>query len=239
MSFSGESYSLKPIERTTIADQVRRQLLELIREGKFSSGQKMPSERQLCEDFGVARTTLREAIQQLVSLGVLERQANRLYVVDHISVIEVPDEETKKLKDLVETRRVIEISVTELAVCRATDQQRQELLELAKSFHPEMDPAEFRDLNHRFHMKISESCANPLLQELYGRVLKAVFDSSAFSYLLDGDLETDEIRKIIEEVAKKHNEIAVAIFEGDAIAASAAAASHVAEVEDQIFEKLV
>ena len=60
-----------------------------------------------------------------------------------------------------------------------------------------------------------------------------------FSYLLDGDLETDEIRKIIEEVAKKHNEIAVAIFEGDAIAASAAAASHVAEVEEQIFEKLV
>ena len=57
MSFSGESYSLKPIERTTIADQVRRQLLELIREGKFSPGQKMPSERQLCEDFGVARNS--------------------------------------------------------------------------------------------------------------------------------------------------------------------------------------
>ena len=48
-----------------------------------------------------------------------------------------------------------------------------------------------------------------------------------------------KIEQIIEEVAKKHNEIAVAIFEGDAIAASAAAASHVAEVEDQIFEKLV
>ena len=83
-------------------------------------------------------------------------------------------EKTKKLKDLVETRRFIEISVTELAVCRATDQQRKELLELAESFHPEMDPEEFRNLNHRFHMKIGECCANPLLEELYGRVLKAV-----------------------------------------------------------------
>ena len=40
-------------------------------------------------------------------------------------------------------------------------------------------------------------------------------------------------------MAKKHKEIAKAIFEGDAIAASAAAADHVAEIEDQIFEKLV
>ena len=119
MTFSGDSYSLKPIERTTIADQISGQLLQLIREGRFTPGERMPSERQLCEDFGVARTTLREAIQQLVSLGVLERQTNRLYVVDHIGVVDVPDEKTKKLQDLVETRRCIEISVTELAVCRA------------------------------------------------------------------------------------------------------------------------
>ena len=239
MSFSGESYSLKPIERTTIADQISGQLLQLIREGKFTPGERMPSERQLCEDFGVARTTLREAIQQLVSLGVLERQTNRLYVVDHIGIVEIPDEKTKKLKDVVETRRFIEVSVTELAVCRATDQQRKELLELAESFHSEMDPEEFRNLNHRFHMKIGECCANPLLEELYGRVLKAVFDSSAFSSLLYGGLEPEEVKKIVEQVAKKHKEIAKAIFEGDAIAASAAAADHVAEIEDQIFEKLV
>ena len=49
MSFSGESYSLKPIERTTIADQISGQLLQLIREGRFIPGERMPSERQLCE----------------------------------------------------------------------------------------------------------------------------------------------------------------------------------------------
>ena len=134
MSFPGGSYSLKPIERKTIADQVSGQLLQLIREGKFIPGQRMPSERQLCEDFGVARTTIRESIQQLVSLGVLERQTNRLYVAEAIGVIDIPDEKTKTLKDLVETRRFIEISVTELAACRATEQQRKEILELADSF---------------------------------------------------------------------------------------------------------
>ena len=239
MSFPGGSYSLKPIERKTIADQVSGQLLQLIREGKFIPGQRMPSERQLCEDFGVARTTIRESIQQLVSLGVLERQTNRLYVAEAIGVIDIPDEKTKTLKDLVEPRRFIEISVTELAACRATEQQRKEILELADSFYSEMDPEEFRGLNHRFHMKIGECCSNPLLEELYGRVLKAVFDSSAFSSLLYGGLESEEVKKIVEQVAKKHKEIAIAIFEGDAIVASAAAAEHVAEIEDQIFEKLV
>ena len=54
-----------------------------------------------------------------------------------------------------------------------------------------------------------------------------------------GGLESEEVKKIVEQVAKKHKEIAIAIFEGDAIVASAAAAEHVAEIEDQIFEKLV
>ena len=102
-----------------------------------------------------------------------------------------------------------------------------------------MNPEEFRSLNHRFHMKIGECCSNPLLEELYGRVLKAVFESSAFSSLLYGGLEPAEVKKIVDQVAKKHKEIARAIFEGDAVAASVAAADHIAEIEDQIFEKLV
>ena len=88
-------------------------------------------------------------------------------------------------------------------------------------------------------MKIGECCSNPLLEELYGRVLKAVFDSSAFSSLLYGGLDPKEVKKILEQIARKHKEIARAIFEGDAIAASIAATDHVAEIEDQIFEKLV
>lgn len=239
MSNFGDAYMLKPIERTTIADQVREQLLALVRDGKFTPGERMPSERQLCDDFGVARTTLREAIQQLVSLGVLERQANRLHVVPHIGVVEVPNTKEKQLQDLVETRSLIEISVTELAVCRATEEQREKLLALANSFDAKMDPEDFRTLNHRFHMMIGECCHNPLLQELYGRVLNAVFNSTAFESLLYGGLGAEEVEKIVQQVAKKHIEIAQAIFDGDAIAASAAAASHVSEIEDQIFQKLV
>ena len=228
------------VERTTIADQVRIQLVESVRSGRFAPGERIPPERQLCDEFGVARTTLREAIQQLLSLRMLERRGNRLHVVEHFGVVEAADEgKQKQLQDLMEARRIIEISLTELAACRATDQQRVELINLASEFNTEIDVTEFRELNHRFHAAIGECSGNLLLAELYDRVLQAVFESSAFASLMHGDLEPDEVEEIIQQVADGHYQIACAIRDGDPVVASEAAATHVADVESQVFEKLV
>jgi len=228
------------VERTTIADQVRIQLVESVRSGRFAPGERIPPERQLCDEFGVARTTLREAIQQLLSLRMLERRGNRLHVVEHFGVVEAADEgKQKQLQDLMEARRIIEISLTELAACRATDRQRAELMDLVSEFNTEIDVTEFRELNHRFHTAIGECSGNPLLAELYGRVLQAVFESSAFASLMHGDLEPDEVEEIIQQVADGHYQIACAIRDGDPVVASEAAATQVADVESQVFEKLV
>ena len=230
----------KRVERKTVTDQVRAQLVESIRLGRFAPGQRVPPERQLCDELGVARTTLREAIQQLVSLGMLERRSNRLHVVEHFGVVEAVEEgKEKQLRDLMEARRVIEISLTELAACRATDQQRVELVELSAAFDAQMNVEEFRDLNHRFHMAVGECCGNALLFELYGRVLQAVFESSAFASLLHGGLQADEVKEIVDQVGKGHRQIAQAVHDGNVIFAAEAAADHVAEVENQVFEKLI
>ena len=234
------SDGFRRVERTTIADQIRIQLIESVRSRRFAPGERIPPARQLCDEFGVARTTLLEAIQQLLSLRMLERRGNRLHVVEHFGVVEPADEgKQKQLQDLMEARRIIEISLTELAACRATDQQRAELMGLASEFNTEIDAAEFRELNHRFHAAIGECSGNPLLAELYDRVLQAVFESSAFASLMHGDLEPDEVEEIIQQVADGHHQIACAIRDGDPVVASEAAATHVADVESQVFEKLV
>ena len=171
---------------------------------------------------------------------MLERRGNRLHVVEHFGVVEPADEgKQKQLQDLMEARRIIEISLTELAACRATDQQREELMGLASEFNTEIDAAEFRELNHRLHAAIGECSGNPLLAELYDRVLQAVFESSAFASLMHGDLDPDEVKEIIQQVADGHHQLACAIRDGDPVVASEAAAIHVAVVESQVFEKLV
>ena len=72
---------LEPLERRSLPDEIRDRLLRLIRNGDLTTGQQLPAERVLCAELTVARTSVREAIQALVSLGYVERRGNRAYVV--------------------------------------------------------------------------------------------------------------------------------------------------------------
>ena len=75
---------LEPLERRSLPDEIRDRLLGLIRNGDLTPGQQLPAERLLCAELTVARTSVREAIQALVSLGYVERRGNRAYVVEHL-----------------------------------------------------------------------------------------------------------------------------------------------------------
>ena len=56
-----------PVERRTVADEIRERITDSIRSGELQAGQRLPAERELCQQFQVARTSVREAIQGLVS----------------------------------------------------------------------------------------------------------------------------------------------------------------------------
>ncbi|MBC8195962.1 MAG: FadR family transcriptional regulator [Acidimicrobiia bacterium] len=228
------------IEHTTIADQVRDQLMDSIRDGRFGPGSKIPAERQLCDEFGVARTTVREAIQQLISLGVVERRNSRLFVVEYLGVVAVPADGLKRqVRELFETRRIIEISMTGLAALHATDAQRSDINDLAAEFRRGMDLREFRDLDHRFHAAIAAACGNPLLAELYGRVLRALFESPAFASLLYTSANRNKVDEIINRSAEGHDQIAAAISTGDEQGAALVAGEHLAEVERRMLSQLI
>ena len=53
-------------------DQIAGQLMDLIAGGQLAPGQRLPSERDLCKEFGVGRTSLREGLRSLVAMGILE-----------------------------------------------------------------------------------------------------------------------------------------------------------------------
>mgnify|MGYP005652955621 FL=1 len=214
--------------------------MDSIRSGRFAPGDQLPAERQLCEEFGVARTSVREAIQQLISLGVVERHSGRLHVVKYLGVVSsTVGTVEEQIRELFETRRVIEISLTELAACRSTDHQREKIHSLAHGGGPDMELSAFRELDHRFHAAIAGACGNTLMAELYERVLQALFSSPAFASLLYTQVNRQEVRKIIGKSMEAHRQIAQAILSGDAVQAAAAAAEHLAEVERRILGQLL
>jgi GntR family transcriptional repressor for pyruvate dehydrogenase complex len=75
-------HKLKPIKPKRISDQVFDQLRELIFRGEFKAGEKILTERELAEAFGVSRTSVRDAINKLVVMGLLDQNRGRAPLSD-------------------------------------------------------------------------------------------------------------------------------------------------------------
>ena len=57
---------ITPVKRTKLNDEVFQQMRQLLAQGKWQSGERIPGENDLCQLFGVSRITIRQALQQLV-----------------------------------------------------------------------------------------------------------------------------------------------------------------------------
>jgi DNA-binding FadR family transcriptional regulator len=231
----------EPIERQTVSEGIRDALLESIRTGALLPGSRLPSERSLCEEFGVARTSVREAIQGLVSLGVITKRANRPYVAEYLPGMELAGHADRKryLEELVEVRRVVEVPIARLTAARADASQRARIRTLARSLSPEMSLADFRRTARAFHVAVGRACGNETLAELYGKVLDAQFNSSVLDSLLDSSSNLWLVKQVIFDSAKTYNEIADAVFAGDADRAIAAVERDLSQVEQQLIARMV
>lgn len=229
-----------PVERRTVAEEIRHQIEQQILEGVLPAGTRLPPERQLCEEFGVARTSVREALQGLISLGLLERRGNRVHVTEALpGVRATTDGHETRVRELFEVRRLIELPMTELAACRATLEERQELLQLSERFSTALPVEEFRALDRAFHWMVARASHNALLAEVYGNVLAALFESEEWESMLTSERNLDAVRGIIEESCRQHRQIARAIADGEPVGALDAVAGHLETVETRIVDQVV
>ena len=236
-----DAISFDPINRETLSAQIRDQLLERITSGTMEPGARVPSERALSEQFRVARTSVREALQGLISLGLIERRGNRSFVVERLPDVSFDPVDDRKefVRQLFETRRLLELPIIELAAQRANDAERADIRALANRFDPDMSLAEFRRLDHEFHALIARACANPLLVEVYNKVLARLFRSEGIESLLSDDANRAEVRRIVSDAAAQHGALAIAVASGNVEAARAEGTAHLAAVERGMIDRLV
>lgn len=231
----------EPVVRETLSSQIRDQLLQRIVSGALAPGAKVPSERDLSEQFGVARTSVREAMQGLLSIGVIERRGNRSFVVEHLPDVNFDELDDAKVfvRQLFETRRLLEVPIIALAAERATPEQRDEIRRVADGFAADMGLREFRELDHAFHTVIARACANPLLVEVYGKVLARLFRSEDIDQLLSSRANRIEVRRIVGDASAQHAALARAVADGNVGAAVEEGTAHLAAVERGMIDRLV
>ncbi len=75
------------VRQRRLSDDIVDRLEGMILEGTLTSGQRLPAERALAEQFGVSRPSLREAIQKLVAKGLLvSRQGGGNFVAESLAL---------------------------------------------------------------------------------------------------------------------------------------------------------
>lgn len=175
---------------------------EIIREQinvkhKYGFGQKLPNENELSEELGVSRTTLREAIRILVSEGILVVQrgrgtfvANKLERMagSNLSMNEFSDTKVT-LRDLYETRMIVEPEAAALACRRASDEEISHILELGEICQDFLlrNPAGRDRINSEiaFHSAIIEASHNVFLGQFMPTLTQTIEQTFALDYNLD------------------------------------------------------
>lgn len=218
-----------------MSERVRDDIQTRIASGELQPGSQLPAERALAEQFGVARTSVREAIQGLVALGYIERRGNRSFVVEQVpdSELSPADGRRKAMRELIEARRVLEFILFELAASRATGRDRAETLELARRPAPATIEA-FVLADRQFHASIAAACGNPVLAEVYGRVLETVVGAELSYEVALGLGPDDDPREAIAHSASDHLAIAEAYAAGDVDGMLAAVEAHLGPVEGRM-----
>ncbi len=234
-------HPFEPVTRETLSSQIRDQLLARITSGALEPGARVPSERTLSDGFGVARTSVREAMQGLLSLGVVVRRGNRSYVAEQLPDLsfDVIDDRKEFVRQLFETRRLLEVPIIELAAERATDAERAEITDIASRFTSDMSLADFREMDRSFHTAISHACRNPLLVEVYAKVMGRLFGSQGLDSLLSDDANETEVGRIVVNSVEQHAALARAVADGDVATASAEGVAHLQAVERSLVDRLV
>lgn len=166
----------------TLAERVADGIMNLIQETPYKAGDKLPTEKELCESTGAGRNTVREALKILASRNVLEiRQGAGTFVSEKQGIPDDPlgfsmvNDHVKLTKDLLQVRIMLEPQIAALAAQCAKEHEIRELEEILEEMEAAMKKREdYSELDTKFHTKIAQCTHNIVMENLLPVIGKGV-----------------------------------------------------------------
>lgn len=221
-----------PIAATRIASRIAGDIEARILEGSLKPGDQLPSERKLAEELGVSRPSLREAIQQLVSKGLLStRHGGGTVVTDRMQAT-FADPWQQMLSghptlqaDLLEFRHMLEGEAASLAAQRATEADLARIdavVAQMEQAYADDDLAACIAHDVAFHQALAEAAHNVMIGHLAASMMRVLRDHVS-SNLLQLHARPPQWQQIIAQ----HRAIWQAVRTHDAPRAARAARAHI------------
>jgi DNA-binding FadR family transcriptional regulator len=208
---------------SSIADQIRQAIVT----GRLAEGERLPPERELAEQFGVSRVTVRDALRALEAMGLIEvrvgARGGAFVTAPSGTIVGQTMSDMMMMsavspEDIVEARLVVELGTVTLACSRATAEDLQRLRELDERARAAIaDKTYTRELSWDFHALVAAAAHNGAVEGL---------TSSFRSSLSMHPIRTREGGRAHALTVEEHGRILDALVRRDAATARRELAQH-------------
>ena len=206
------------IQRVSISQQIRERLLDRIASGQLLPGDRVV-EAEVASEMQASSIPVREAIRELVAMGILQFAPHRGAWVRQVSLLETI--QAFQVRAVLEPLAIQTAAPRLQGKCQLLRQLARQIVEAAR----QRDFASFQHHNQMFHRAIVEASDN--------QVLLRVWDSLAFEvrtrFTMDYLTQVDPVA-----IAREHEPIVAALDRGDAEKAAALLQSHSTELVDYL-----
>lgn len=168
------------IKRTSATDEAFKALHDMITSGGLKHGDKLPSQARLAEQFGVSRNTIREAINRLTVIGLLDAKQGVGTLINTSStsgsIASLSGHfllQPSTVREFMEARVIIEVATVRLAVMRADEEALAELEELVRMQSKAIKNGNveaFIKYDVEFHFSLARASGNKVLVQFLGAV---------------------------------------------------------------------
>jgi GntR family transcriptional regulator, transcriptional repressor for pyruvate dehydrogenase complex len=232
----------RPIRLERVAEKIALQLKNAISNGVFKVGNRLPSERELAEQMGVSRTSVREAIQQLELLGIVETVHGGGSIVKNLteqgirSPMEIVLEEDKRrVLELTEVRAFMEAWAAKQAAAHRTDAELELIRGYLEEMERDLEKGRVRpEIDFKFHAEIAAATHNTVFVHLIENIHQLI------SYSIK--VHREEVflsREDQETIFDHHLRVFKAIRNKDPKAAEDAMSTHLRFVVQEFKKKFI
>ena len=228
---------IEKINRKKVWEEVADKIQALIVDGYWEQGERLPGELELASQFGISRSTLREALRQLSSIGLIEIRHGEGNYVSYPSLekllppfVPMLLSEKEDVLAIMEARGMIEVRTAGIAARRATEGELKQLnILLDRMILHEGNAEEFAKTDHAFHRQIALTTKN--------EVIIKIFDAIDV-FLVNQQLEIIKLEGAFERGIRDHQDILRAIVAKDESKAAEAMQRHMDNTHNAILESL-
>ncbi|MHB1133186.1 MAG: FadR/GntR family transcriptional regulator [Chloroflexota bacterium] len=230
----------KSLERTsTLANRVSAEIEAMIVQRHFQSGDRLPSERELSEQFGVSRTVVREAVRALVAKNLLEVRPGSGTVIctptsenfaDAMSLMIQTGLPDLSIEKVIEVRRLLEVTIAGLAAARRTEADLAAMAATFATMEAYTDDRErYSEADLAFHNHLARATQNELFTIILDSVSRIMVTTFKIAFHGPG--------KPARSV-RHHRAVLDRVAAGDVAGARQAMLDHLVEFEQRMRQNL-